>query len=161
MWGDLAPHLLDEHLPRLRAIADVPDAVPLERFDDDRADALLGSAEVLLTGWACPPLTGDVLDRAPNLALVAHAAGTVKDHVTREVWERGVQVSTAATANAVPVAEFSLAAVLFANKHVFASRERFRKRRTDMLLPGTRRKPRTRRSASSARRASAVTSSNC
>ena len=137
MWGDLAPHLLDEHLPRLRAIADITDAVPLERFDDDRADALLGSAEVLLTGWLCPPLTVDVLDRAPNLALVAHAAGTVKDHVTRDVWERGVRVTTAATANAVPVAEFSLAAILFANKHVFASRERFRKRRTEMLLPGT------------------------
>jgi phosphoglycerate dehydrogenase-like enzyme len=135
MWGDLAPHLLDEHLPRLRDLAELADAVPLERFDDERADALLGSAEVLLTGWLCPPLTDDVLDRAPDLALVAHAAGTVKEHVTPAVWERGVQVSSAAAANAVPVAEYSLAAILFANKHVFASRERYRKRRTEMLLP--------------------------
>jgi phosphoglycerate dehydrogenase-like enzyme len=137
MWGDLAPHLLGEHMPRLRSIADVPDDVPLERFDDERADALLGSADVLLTGWLCPPLDAHVLDRAPDLALVAHAAGTVKDHVTPVVWERGITVTTAAGANAVPVAEFSLAAILFANKHVFASRERFRKRRTEMLLPTT------------------------
>jgi hypothetical protein len=107
MFGGLAPHLLGESYDRLHAMAAVPDVEPLERFDDDRAGDLLGVADVLLTGWLCPPITGSVLDRAPNLRLVAHAAGTVKEHVTPAVWERGIRVTSAAAANAVPVAEYT------------------------------------------------------
>jgi phosphoglycerate dehydrogenase-like enzyme len=135
MFRGLAPTLLDEVMPRLMAVADVPDTDPIETFEDSRADDLLAQADVLLTGWLCPPLTEDVLARAPALRLVAHAAGTVKDHVPPAVWSRGIQVSSAAAANAVPVAEYTLAAILFANKHVFAAHERYRRRREDMLLP--------------------------
>lgn len=137
MYGELAPVLLDESMARLRAVAELPDERPLERFDEPRAAELLARADVLLTGWACPPLTADVLDAAPHLALVAHAAGTVKDHVPPVVWERGIRVSSAAAANAVPVAEYTLAAVLFANKHVFRTAARFRQRRQAMILPLT------------------------
>jgi phosphoglycerate dehydrogenase-like enzyme len=80
-------------------------------------------------------VTADVLDRAPNLQLIAHAAGTVKEFVTPAVWERGVKVSSAAAANAVPVAEYCLAAILFTNKHAFAASRRYHDRREDMLLP--------------------------
>jgi phosphoglycerate dehydrogenase-like enzyme len=62
----------------------------------------------------------------PSLRLFAYAAGTVKGIVTPAVWARGVVVTSAAAANAVPVAEYTLAAILFANKGVFASRERLR-----------------------------------
>jgi phosphoglycerate dehydrogenase-like enzyme len=135
MFGALAPALLDEVMPRLTALADVPDPAPLERFDEPRAEALLGRADVLLTGWACPPIDDSVLQRSPRLGLIAHAAGTVKDHITPAVWERGVRVSSAAAANAVPVAEFTLAAMLFANKQVFAAHERYRRKRIDLMLP--------------------------
>jgi phosphoglycerate dehydrogenase-like enzyme len=135
MWGDLAPHLLGESMARLETMATVVDPVPLERFDDERADELLARADVLLTGWLCPPVTADVLDRAPTLRLIAHAAGTVKEFVTPAVWERGVKVSSAAAANAVPVAEYCLAAILFTNKHAFAASRRYHDRREDMLLP--------------------------
>ena len=137
MFGGLAPHLLDESMERLATMAVVADPLPLERFDDDRADELLAGANVLLTGWLCPPVTAEVLDRAPQLRLIAHAAGTVKEHLTPAVWERGIQVSSAAAANAVPVAEYCLAAILFANKHVFAARNRYHDRREEMLLPMT------------------------
>jgi phosphoglycerate dehydrogenase-like enzyme len=135
MFGGLAPHLLGESMERLGTMAVIADALPLERFDDDRADQLLAGANVLLTGWLCPPVTAEVLDRAPRLQLIAHAAGTVKEHITPAVWERGIQVSSAAAANAVPVAEYCLAAILFANKHVFAARNRYHDRREEMLLP--------------------------
>ena len=137
MFGGLAPHLLGESIERLETMAVIADPLPLERFDDDRADELLAGANVLLTGWLCPPVTADVLDRAPQLRLIAHAAGTVKEHLTPAVWERGIQVSSAAAANAVPVAEYCLAAILFANKHVFAARNRYHDRREEMLLPMT------------------------
>jgi phosphoglycerate dehydrogenase-like enzyme len=137
MLEDLAPHLMGASMERLETIADVPDRLPLERWNDPRADTLLGEADVLLTGWLCPPIDAAVLDRAPRLRLVAHGAGTVKEHLTPEVWDRGVRVSSAAAANAVPVAEFCLATILFANKHVFTATERYRRRREEMLLPAS------------------------
>lgn len=65
-----------------------------------------------------PPLDDTVLARMPALKAVVHAAGSVKHHVTEACWDRGLLVSTAAAANAVPVAEYTVAAVLFANKRV-------------------------------------------
>lgn len=134
MLGALGPVVLGESMDRLRAVAHVPDPAPLERLDDDRARSLLSEADILLTGWLCPPITDEVLDAAPRLRLVAHAAGTVKDHVTPDVWSRGIVVTSAAAANAIPVAEYTLAAILFANKRVFAAHESYRRRRTGMLL---------------------------
>ncbi|MET9419099.1 hydroxyacid dehydrogenase [Streptomyces klenkii] len=69
-----------------------------------------------MTGWGSPPLTRTVLDRAPRLRAVVHAAGSVKWLVTEEVWARGIVVSSAAEANAGPVADFTLAAIALAAK---------------------------------------------
>ncbi|WP_431034199.1 hydroxyacid dehydrogenase [Streptomyces sp. P6-2-1] len=83
--------------------------------------AALAEAEVLLTCWGVPRLTADVLARAPKLRAVVHAAGTVKGFVTDACWERGLTVSSAAGANALPVAEYTLAAILFSGKRVLDS----------------------------------------
>jgi phosphoglycerate dehydrogenase-like enzyme len=91
-----------------------------------RAVGEVDGAEVLLGHWGCPPLDERFLDRMPGLRLFAYAAGTVKEIVTPTVWARGITVTSGAAANAVPVAEYALAAILFANKGVFASRERLR-----------------------------------
>lgn len=52
----------------------------------------------------------------PRLAMFAYAAGTVKWQVTDALWDRGVLVTSAAAANAVPVAEYAAAAIVLANK---------------------------------------------
>jgi phosphoglycerate dehydrogenase-like enzyme len=130
----IAPDLWQpEHLERLQLLCGVPDPEPLLNFDDPRAEALLARAEILLTGWGCPPLTAEVLARAPRLRAIFHAAGTVKNHVTDACWERGLAVSSAASANAVPVAEFTLAAILFANKRVLQLQQRYRQVRAFRL----------------------------
>lgn len=121
--------LRPRHVERLRALCEVPDPEPLARFDDPRADALLARAEILLTGWGCPRLDADVLSRAPKLRAAIHAAGTVKNHVTDVCFDRGLLVSSAAAANALPVAEYTLAAILFANKRVFQLQRRYRELR--------------------------------
>src|SRR5512139_1268251 len=112
----MAPRLTEglvgpAHLERLRALCEVPDPVPLARFDEPRAPALLARAEILLSGWGCPPLDAPVLAAAPRLRAVVHAAGTVKSHVTPACFERGVRVVSAAAANALPVAEYTVAAI--------------------------------------------------
>ncbi|MEU7635385.1 hydroxyacid dehydrogenase [Streptomyces sp. NPDC039016] len=86
----------------------------------------LGAAEVLLTCWGAPPLTAEVLAAAPRLRAVVHAAGSVKQHVTDACWDRGIVVSSAAAVNAQPVAEYTLAAILFANKRVLPAAHRYR-----------------------------------
>jgi phosphoglycerate dehydrogenase-like enzyme len=111
---------------RLRRLVNVDPDVVAERFDDQRVLGALASADILVTGWGCPPVDGRVLAAAPRLRAVVHAAGTVKSHVTAACWDRGLLVSSAAEANGVPVAEYTLAAILFAGKGVFALRERYR-----------------------------------
>ena len=59
----------------------------------------------------------------PRLRLFAYAAGTVKWQVTDAVWDHGIVVTSAAAANAVPVAEYTVAMVLLANKGVLLFRE--------------------------------------
>lgn len=111
------------HLQRLAELCDVPDAVPLRRFDDARAAALLAEAEILITGWGCAEIGSEMLARAPKLRLIAHSAGTVKTFIAPEIFAAGIQVTHAAAANALPVAEFTLAAILFANKRVLRFRQ--------------------------------------
>lgn len=113
-------------LARLAASGRIADPVPLSSWDDPRADALLVEVEVLVGHWGCPTLTADVLVRAPRLRLFAYGAGTVKWQVTDAVFERGIVVTSAAAANAVPVAEYAVAAILLANKGVFVVREQQR-----------------------------------
>jgi phosphoglycerate dehydrogenase-like enzyme len=123
----------DEHLAALRALATLPETEPAVPFESERAGRLLEDAEILLTGWGCPELSTAVLDRAPRLRLIAHCAGTVKEMVTPACWERGLRVITAAEANAIPVVEYTVAAILLANKHAFRIREIYRQERRNGL----------------------------
>ncbi|GGJ93595.1 2-hydroxyacid dehydrogenase [Streptomyces camponoticapitis] len=96
---------------------------------DPAVAAALADAELLITCWGAPPITAEVLDAAPRLRAVVHAAGTVKHHITDACWERGIVVASAAAANARPVAEYTLAAILFAGKRVFGTAHRHRELR--------------------------------
>ena len=87
-------------------------------FDLERWDA--PDVEVLITGWGAAPIGPAELDRMPALKAILHSGGTVRGFLSREVWDRGILVTTASAANALPVAEFTLASILFAGKDVLA-----------------------------------------
>ncbi len=106
-------------LARLGDVADVV-AAPI---------GALGDVELLLTGWGCPPVDETVLAAAPRLRAIVHAAGSAKAHVTPACWARGIVVSTAAAANARPVAEYTLAMILLANKAAPGAERLYRERR--------------------------------
>ena len=84
----------------------------------DPTDRLAG-AEVLFSCWGVPRLDGQALAQMPGLRTVVHAAGSVKGFVTPELIARGITVSSAAAANAIPVAEYTVAMVLLAGKSAF------------------------------------------
>lgn len=132
----LTPDLFTPALrARLAGVAQVLDPAPLERFDDERAARLLPAADLLLSGWGCPRIDAAVLARAPRLRAIVHAAGTVKGHVDEEAWARGIRVSSAAAANAVPVAEYTVAAILLASKRAFRLQRLYRDVRGFRLWP--------------------------
>ena len=78
---------------------------------------LLEGVEVILTGWGAPIMDDAFLDAATELKAVFYGAGSVRPFVTAALWNRGVRVVSAYSANAVPVSEYALSAVLFALKH--------------------------------------------
>lgn len=121
------PQLFPEPLlRRLGAVVDIDPGTVIERFDGPEADEALAEVEVIVSGWGSPKLDEGVLERAPRLRAVLHAAGSVKGHTSDALWARGIAVSSAAGANALPVAEYTLAAILLAGKGIFNLRERFR-----------------------------------
>jgi phosphoglycerate dehydrogenase-like enzyme len=139
MQPERTQHVLTPDL--LRRIGDIArtlDEEPLTRFDDERAKRLLAETEILVTGWGAPLFDKAALAAAPRLRLIMHAAGTIKGIVDDCVFDAGVAVSHAAAANAVPVAEFTLAAIIFAGKQVFRFRDLYTadrgRRRSDRLL---------------------------
>ncbi|MFE2035127.1 hydroxyacid dehydrogenase [Streptomyces scopuliridis] len=105
-----------ETLAALGAVCELTPPPVLDDFTTDRARATLADVEILITGWGCPPLDRAVLDLAPRLRAVAHTAGTVRGHITEACWERGIEVSSAAAANALPVAEYTVAMILLSGK---------------------------------------------
>ncbi|MFI1963723.1 hydroxyacid dehydrogenase [Streptomyces pathocidini] len=124
--------------PALAELAAVCDLVPppvLDDFTTERAHAVLAETEVLVTGWGCPRLEASVLARAGRLRAVVHTAGSVRGHVTDACWERGIEVSSAAAANAVPVAEYTVAMILLSGKRALERAHSYRSERgrTDPL----------------------------
>ncbi|MFI6058846.1 hydroxyacid dehydrogenase [Streptomyces sp. NPDC051286] len=134
MGPGIADRLLAErHRTRLAALTRTDPRFVAHDLADPTPEtaAALAEADVLLTCWGATPLTAEVLEGAPRLRAVVHAAGSVKHHITDACWARGIAVTSAAAANALPVAEFTLAAILFAGKRVLQTAQRYAAIRTD------------------------------
>jgi phosphoglycerate dehydrogenase-like enzyme len=122
-------------LAELGRVCDLVGGPLLDDFSTERARAVLREVEVLVTGWGCPPLDAAVLAGAPRLRAVVHTAGTVRAHITEACWDRGIEVASAASANALPVAEYTVAMILLTGKRVLERARHYRatRRRDDWL----------------------------
>lgn len=114
MRPDVFDLLFDE--PRLQRLRSFASAEPL-LIDSAATDA--GDTEILVTSWGAPRLDAELLDRMPRLRAVVHAAGSVQGLVSDELWDRGIAVTSAADANAIPVAEFAFATIVLSFKRSF------------------------------------------
>jgi len=106
----------EEDLARLRAVAEVG---VLGDLDEAGRDDLLGRTDILLGAWGMPKHDAAFLAKAPRLKATCYAAGSVKGFVTPASYARGVLITTAMFANAVPVAEVTVALITLANKSWF------------------------------------------
>ncbi|MGX9899184.1 hypothetical protein ACW0JT_03475 [Arthrobacter sp. SA17] len=80
--------------------------------------AILAQTEVIVTGWGCPAVTAEVLEMAPGLRAVVHQGGVASTQLPPGAGTR-IRFSNAGDANATPVAEYTLAMILLANKDAF------------------------------------------
>lgn len=85
----------------------------------------LPGVEAVFSTWGMPVFSEDEIARAlPDLKAVFYAAGTVKAFALPFL-RRGIQVFSAWAANAVPVAEYTVAQIILANKGFFGAQRRF------------------------------------
>ena len=89
----------------------------------------LTEVEILFTGWGAPLLSEENLSLFPSLKIVLYGAGSLKSLMTDYFWSRNIPICSAWTANAVPVAEFSLAQIILSLKQVAGIPESMREAR--------------------------------
>lgn len=127
MYVGMEPYALrPEHRAALDEVAEVLSPTAVDGLPPGEADDVLGRAEVLLGHWGCVLVDEALLARAPRLEMLAYAAGTLRDVVTPAAFAGLGRVTSGAAANAVPVAEYTVGAILWANKAAFLERERAR-----------------------------------
>lgn len=115
---------------RLNAATDIIPGFPYTDFDTVEGAKALAEADILLAAWGTPSLTTERLARAKKLKMVAYAASSVRAVTPAEFWETSdILVTTAASAMAIPVAEFTYAAIIMCGKNVFRLRDEHRAQR--------------------------------
>lgn len=77
---------------------------------------LLKKVNVIFSGWDSCRLDEKFLNSVPKLKAVFYGAGSVRNIVTPAFWLSGIPITTAYSANAVPVAEFTFAQIILALK---------------------------------------------
>lgn len=93
--------------------------------------------EVIFSGWGMTVMDETFFSRFPRLKIVFYGAGSVKPHVTDAFWRRGIRITNAAAANAIPVAEYTCAQIIQALKKGWQTALYIRKERKfpDYAIP--------------------------
>jgi phosphoglycerate dehydrogenase-like enzyme len=78
--------------------------------------SLIAEVEVIFSGMGSLEYDEKFLSIAKNLEAIFYAAGSMRDLLSEEVWNQNITISTANTANAIPVAEFTLSQILYTLK---------------------------------------------
>ena len=100
------------------AIANLVDLyAPPQTAQSVAADpTILHDAEIIFSGWGMPRMDEAFLAHTPNLKAVFYGAGSIKACTTAAFWARNIPITSSYAANAVPVAEFTLAQILLCLK---------------------------------------------
>ena len=77
---------------------------------------ILHDAELIFSGWGMPRMDEAFLAHAPKLKAVFYGAGSIKACTTDAFWVRDIPITSSYAANAIPVAEFTLAQILLCLK---------------------------------------------
>lgn len=93
----------------------------LSKNDIIASPADFTDTECIFSTWGMPSFTSEEIKKyLPSLKAIFYGAGTVQ-HFARPFIESGIKVFSAWGANAVPVAEYTVAQIILANKGFFTS----------------------------------------
>jgi phosphoglycerate dehydrogenase-like enzyme len=110
-------------LHNLAEIIEHPGDEPATKSDLMR---LLPGADGCLTSWGVAQLDEDVISASPRLRIMAHMGSSVKRFVSPALWQRGIQVTTAAPALAEDVAITALGLMIVGMKRIWPLGQRVR-----------------------------------
>ncbi|KPK57628.1 MAG: hypothetical protein AMK73_09955 [Planctomycetes bacterium SM23_32] len=122
---------------QVRQLANLTDCADLVG-DLDALRPVLAETHLILTGWGMMTLDEAFLSAAPQLEAVFYGAGSVRYFVTEEFWRRDIALMSAWAANAVPVIEYTVAAVVFGLKRALQAAAMTREARTFRRPEGAR-----------------------
>lgn len=91
-----------------------------EQNEPENAKKVIQGAHVAVTSWGSPAMTRELLDEAPDLKLVLHAAGSVKPIVTEEMYRRGIKIISSAHVLSSGVSETALGFTIAGCKNFFS-----------------------------------------
>lgn len=115
----LADSLFDsECMEKLLQLGEVTQNEDLKAPNKERVKELIKEADIAITSWGTPSLDKDILDTAPNLKLIIHAAGSVKPIMSDQIFPRGIRVVSCAHAIGIGVAETALGLTIISVKNV-------------------------------------------
>lgn len=93
---------------------------PIEQLPDEMTlpfmETIFKDADACITCWGTPSLTEELLNSAPKLKLMAHAAGSIKHMVPSNFWGSGRRLTSNAPVIAEDVAQTVLSYILFVMK---------------------------------------------
>ncbi len=103
-----------------KQIAEITDLIP-GRLCSQNFDSMdLSELEVIFSTWGMICFTEEQLAKMPNLKAVFYAAGAT-DGFARPLLNHGIKLVSAWRANAIPVAEFTVAQIILSMKNYFAN----------------------------------------
>jgi phosphoglycerate dehydrogenase-like enzyme len=114
-----------------------------EQMKPDEVLKHVATSDAILTGWGSPSFTTEILEAAPNLRIIAHTAGSVKQFFTPELVRdvlipRGITVFSGNDGLAINVAEATIGLMIAASRrwpeHIDAFHE-FKKRTSHADIP--------------------------
>lgn len=119
----------DEQVENIHSLIDV--YMPVQTKDMIAANPeILRDADVIFSGWGIPIFNDELVEYLDNLKVIFYGAGSVKHFIGEAVWDRGIRISSAAIANAAPVAEYTLGQILVALKRCWYYAEKLSRERS-------------------------------
>lgn len=119
MDGKLRPSIIsDKTLAKLKELGEVS-VNETDKTEIETIKQIIKNADIAITSWGNTQMTAEILDCAPNLKLVAHAAGSVKGIVSDELYKRNIKIVSCARVLSHGVSETALGLTISAAKNIF------------------------------------------
>ena len=103
-----------------KKIAEMTDLMETVITPDNFNDLDLSEVEVFFSTWGMMCFSDEQLARLPKLKAVFYAAGAT-DSFARPLFKHNIKLSSAWRANAIPVAEFTVAQIILSMKNYFSN----------------------------------------